>query len=379
MFPPINNFGSCNLTFMIQPYFLPFIGNGTGPNPGGVMGNFLQEVSKLMNFRPIFKKSLKTSDLQDHLNEHNLNVIMNLIPRVPTVEHKYRFSLGLVNKVFIVPRSENILKVDEFLNPFDIITWTFIFFIFFSVTIICYTFRQKETMKILFDIYGILLGFTVGEFPNVRWFKCFLFFLLLPSYIAFQAYLANITINLSTPENIQEISTIDDLMMSNVDILCDEEITEHTCPRYKHKQKKLCDYCKNVTDEYLYNEFLPNLFRTAMLNNSAVEISEVFLKVYLNVRREVDVLSNDKISLNQFVRVRAGNNYIYEIEKTFRRFNENGILKKFVDRFSTYKGQFRKQKKYKMGFKLLYIIMIPGWTVALIAFWGEILVHGCLK
>lgn len=378
MFPPINNFGGCNLTFLIQPHCLPYVQN-PGPNPGGVMGNFLNEVSKLMNFRPIYTWGLKKSDLVKHLKEHNLNLVMNLIPRTPKVDHKYRFSIGLADKVFIIPRGVNILKLDELLNPFDAITWIFIFFIFIFLAIICYTVRQNETMTILYDIYAIFLGVTVDEFPNVRWFKCFLFFFLLPSYVAFQAYLATITENLSAPENVQEISTMDDLLKSDLDILCDEQIRDHVCPMFEDGQRKLCDYCKNVTDEYLHNEFFPNLFRTAMLNNSVVEISENILLAYPNVRQEVDIISTTKLSLNKFIRVRAGNNYIFEIENVFRRLRENGLLKIYMDRFATYRGHVRKNKKYELRFQLLYIIMIPGWMLALIAFLVEILVHRCSK
>lgn len=365
---------------MIQPHFLPYVEN-KGSNPGGVAGNLLKEFGRIMNFTPVYDWKIKAAEIREHFEKHNLNVALNLVPRVSPVHDKYRFSIGLVQKVFIIPRGDNVFRLNELLNPIDGTTWIFIFVIFLFIAIICFTVRQTESMKIIFDIYGIFLGVSVnqGELLDIKWYKCFLFFFILPSFVFFQAYLASITENLSTPGNFQEIFTMNDLMKSDLNILCDQEITEFACPQYKNLPKKLCDHCTNITDEYLYNEFFINLFTTGMLNNSAVEINKYVLLSHPNIHQDVNLIEGDQISLNQFAKVRAGNEYIFEMAKTFRKFSENGILKFFIQRFATYKGPFTKKKKYEIKYKLLYIIMIPGWIISLIAFLGEILVNRCSR
>lgn len=363
---------------MIQPHFLPYVEN-KGPNPGGVAGNLLKELGRIMNFKPIYVWKVNGAEISEHFERHNLNVVLNLVPRVPPSYDKYIFSIGLVQKVFIIPRGDNVFHLNELLNPIDRTTWIFIFVIFLFIGIICFTVRQSESMKIIFDIYGIFLGVTVGEFLDIRWLKCFLFFFLLPSFVFFQAYLASITENLSTPGTFQEIFTIDDLMKSDLKILCDKEIRDYACPEYKNAHRKLCNYCTNISDEYLYNEFFPNLFTTGLLNNSAVEINKFVLLSHPNIHQDVNVIEKDQISLNQFAKVREGNDYIFEMAKVYRKFAESGILNFFVERFATYKGPFKKKKKYEIKYKLLYIIMIPGWIISLIAFLGEIIVNKCSR
>lgn len=121
----MDNLGSCELNIMVQPPSMPYI-EQKNQNPGGYVGLYIEEMSRILNFTPNYVWSWKREDQLAHTQTNNMNVLLDLLPRILAPVTKFSFCFNVVKSGWILPSPKQTFNWSKFTSPYDYITWILI-------------------------------------------------------------------------------------------------------------------------------------------------------------------------------------------------------------------------------------------------------------
>lgn len=377
LYPCLNDLGGCELSVMVQPPMLPYVEKMEN-SPGGMIGDLMETMAKAMNFTPNYVWSVNHQDMINHIYSRDLNIMVDMIPRATLPATDYRFSVGVVAVGFIVPRRNTRKMWNSFFALYDQSTWLVLAIILIFVAVLSTVSKGIKTGNAVLKIYGTLLGVGVrGITSEGGWMRVFLWFWLLPAYVLMQSYLAYLTKNIVIPVFVPEIHTLNDLAHSRLDLMCSNSTRNGICKLQEVPFPMLCAKCRIVNDEEIWSDFYSNLMRSGIMNDTSAIANCEFLAAhpaFLNVHA-----LNEITRVNQFIEVRPGSAWIFELQKIFQRVFASGLIhywrRRFVD------TQRRKSAvdsihvfHSEFGWNSFGLLII-GWLVASGCFFMELIFH----
>lgn len=376
--------GGCELSVMVQPPFLPYVARKDDRHPGGIVEELMTMLANSMNFTLKYVWSSTYEGMMEHLLASDLNVFMDMMPRASTPATNYRFSVGITKVTFIVPRSgrREGSMLSRLLSPSDSSVYVGILAIFLGLMGVSWLAGYRDLANVLLKTFGSLLGIGVGKYPNLTWMKIFLWFWLLPSYVLIQAYLACLTKQFAFPSIPVEIDSINELVNSDLDVLCGSGTFRAICSQRESIFQALCQKCRLVNDETIWDEFYPNFLKTRMMNNTAVIANLEYLNAH-PAFLHVHAINGQSTNVNQLIEVRPGSAYIFVMGNLYDRLFASGLIQFWKELYSNRarhkltnsSKEFILREFHECCFFLLFV----GLAISSICFIAEIIMYNYIN